>query len=246
MRLAVDRPRTVHGVSLGIMMLDTGFERLPGDIGHGATWRFPVQYTKVRGVTGPMVMAASAGDSACAAALIERFAEAACELAELGVDGVSTSCGFLLAFQRELARRCPVPIATSSLLQIPSLAAILPPGQKVGILAANSAALNRTHLEEIGAPGDLPIAGLPPDSIFFQNNLSNARHVDYAQQEADLLDMAHALVQRHPEIGMLVSECTNFAPYSASLSQALNLPVFDIVSMLEWFHGGLRPRRFGP
>jgi hypothetical protein len=123
---ATERARTIQGVSIGILMLDTGFMRLPGDIGHGATWRFPVQYALMSGVTGPQVMAAAAGDRDAAAPLLDRFFDAANQLAALGVDGITTSCGFLVAFQQELAARCSVPVATSSLLQIPRSQPVAP------------------------------------------------------------------------------------------------------------------------
>ena len=43
-----DRNRIYHGVSIGILMLDTRFERFNGDIGNARTWPFPVQYRVVR------------------------------------------------------------------------------------------------------------------------------------------------------------------------------------------------------
>ncbi|WP_085485726.1 aspartate/glutamate racemase family protein [Paraburkholderia susongensis] len=238
------RARTVHGVSMGILTLDTGFQRLPGDIGHGATWRFPVQYGVLRGVTGPQVMAATNGDIAAAQPLIDRFADAALQLVELGVDGIATSCGFLVAFQAALAERCTVPVATSALLQIPSVAALLPKRQCVGILTAREAALTATHLRAANAPPDLPVTGLRDDSRFLENQLTNAPRVDFDEQADDLLECADRLLSSHPNVGAIVSECSNFAPYSALLSERFGIPVFDIVTMVEWFHAGLRPRRF--
>ena len=49
---------------------------------------------------------------------------------------------------------------------------------------------------------------------------------------------------RHPEIGAIVLECTNMPPYAAALQEAIGLPVYDIYSMITWFHAGLRPRVF--
>ena len=34
---------------IGILMLDTRFERFPGDVGHPATWPFPVRFRIVPG-----------------------------------------------------------------------------------------------------------------------------------------------------------------------------------------------------
>jgi len=36
--------KTIYGATLGIMMLDTKFPRVHGDMGNAATWPFPVQY----------------------------------------------------------------------------------------------------------------------------------------------------------------------------------------------------------
>jgi hypothetical protein len=33
-------------------------------------------------------------------------------------------------------------------------------------------------------------------------------------------------------------------PYAAALRERLGLPVFDMVSFITWFHGGLVPRRW--
>ncbi|MFM0304270.1 aspartate/glutamate racemase family protein [Paraburkholderia sediminicola] len=244
MTTAQQRSRTIHGVSIGILMLDTGFERLPGDIGHGETWQFPVQYARLRGLTGPDVMAATCGDPVAAAPLLDRFVEAANELAALGVDGITTSCGFLVSFQQSLTERCRVPVATSSLLQIPSIAALLPARQRVGILTAREMSLTATHLHAANAPLNLPVAGLSDDSRFLQNNLANAPHVSFDEQANDVLECAERLLTRHPEVGAIVSECSNFAPYSALIAERFDVPVFDIVSMVDWFHTGLRPRRY--
>ena len=43
------RKRTYYGVPIGILMLDSKFERFNGDIGNAQTWPFPVQYKIVRG-----------------------------------------------------------------------------------------------------------------------------------------------------------------------------------------------------
>ena len=44
--------KTVYGACVGILMLETRFPRIPGDIGHAAARPFPVLYRVVRGATG--------------------------------------------------------------------------------------------------------------------------------------------------------------------------------------------------
>jgi Asp/Glu/hydantoin racemase len=68
--------------------------------------------------------------------------------------------------------------------------------------------------------------------------------MDVALAEQDILDAGRALVARHPDIGAIVLECTNMPPYARALRDRLGLPVFDIYSLITWFHAGLRPRTF--
>ena len=51
--------------------------------------------------------------------LLPAFLDAAGELVQLGADAITTNCGFLSLFQAELAARVKVPVATSSLMQVP-------------------------------------------------------------------------------------------------------------------------------
>ena len=43
--------KTVYGASVGILMLETRFPRIPGDMGNALSWPFPVHYRVVRGAT---------------------------------------------------------------------------------------------------------------------------------------------------------------------------------------------------
>ena len=76
--------------------------------------------------------------------------------------------------------------------------------------------------------------------------LGNEERLDCAAAEADLLAAGHTLVAQHPEIGAVLLECTNMAPYSRALALAIKRPVFDIYAFVNWFHAGLSPRAFGP
>ena len=52
-----ERKRTYYGVPIGILMLDTRFQRFNGDIGNAQTWPFPVQYKIVHGAVSMVEMA---------------------------------------------------------------------------------------------------------------------------------------------------------------------------------------------
>lgn len=123
--------KAVYGAALGILMLDARFPRIPGDMGHAGTWPFPVLYRVVRGASPDRVVRHGANG------LFEAFLAAGRELVRDGADAIATNCGFLSVFQEGLARHLEVPVATSSLMQVPLVAATLPPQRTVGIVTVS-------------------------------------------------------------------------------------------------------------
>jgi Asp/Glu/hydantoin racemase len=209
-------------------------------MGNGETWPFPVLFRVVRGATPEKVVLLGAKG------LLPDFIAAAQELVHLGAEAITTNCGFLSLFQRELAEAVQVPVATSSLMQVPWVQATLPPGKRVGVITVSKQSLTPAHLDAAGVPRDIPCVGTESGREFFRV-LIRADHqdmdIDLATQ--DILDAGRALVAQHPDVGAIVLECTNMPPYAAALRDALGLPVYDVYSMITWFHAGIRPRRFG-
>ena len=60
----------------------------------------------------------------------------------------------------------------------------------------------------------------------------------------DVVTAGRRLVERNPDVGAIVLECTNMPPYAADVSRATGLPVHDFHSFVCWFQAGLRPRTF--
>ncbi|WP_439573223.1 aspartate/glutamate racemase family protein [Phreatobacter sp.] len=231
--------KAIYGAPLGILMLEARFPRIAGDMGNGTTWPFPVLYRVVRGADPERVVLGGA------AGLLPDFIAAARDLVDLGAEAITTNCGFLSLFQRELAEAVNVPVATSSLMQVPWVQATLPPGKRVGIVTVSRASLTPAHLAAAGVPEDVPLAGTETGREFFRVLIrAEKQDMDVDLAEADILAAGRDLVARHPEVGAIVLECTNMPPYAAALAEAVRLPVYDIYSMITWFHAGLRPRRF--
>ena len=231
--------KSIYGAPLGILMLEARFPRILGDMGNGATWPFPVLFRVVRGASPEKVVLRGARG------LLPDFIAAAQDLADLGAEAITTNCGFLSLFQAELAAAVKVPVATSSLLQVPWVQAMLPPGQRVGVVTVSRASLTPAHLAAAGVPLDAPIEGTEDGREFFRVLIkAEKQDMDVALAEQDILDAGRRLVARHPDVGAIVLECTNMPPYAAALRDELGLPVYDIYSMITWFHAGLRPRRF--
>ena len=229
--------KAAYGAPLGILMLEARFPRIPGDMGNARTWPFPVLYQVVPGASPERVVLEGARG------LLPAFLDAAANLVRLGAEAITTNCGFLSLFQGELAAHVGVPVAASSLMQVPWVQATLPPGRRVGVVTISSASLTPAHLAAAGAPADTPMAGTEGGRELFRVLIkAEAEDLDVALAEQDVLHAGRDLMVRHPEVGAIVLECTNMPPYAAALREALQVPVYDIYSMVTWFHAGLRPR----
>ena len=232
--------KSIYGASIGILMLETRFPRIPGDMGNAGTWPFPVHYKVVRGATPELVVLQGSPG------LLEVFLEGAAELVAMGADGLTTNCGFLSLFQDEIARHCAVPVATSSMMQVPSVQALLPPGKRVGVLTVSASTLTEAHLRAAGVPLDTPIEGTDGGREFTRVLMGNEMTLDCAAAEQDILEAGDRLMAKAPDTGAIVLECTNMVPYARALRARLGVPIFDIYSFVTWFQASLQPRDFGP
>lgn len=236
--MIVEGGHSVYGASIGILMLEAQFPRIPGDMGNATTWPFPVHYRVVPGASPDLVVRQGAPG------LLDDFIAAGRDLIAMGVSGITTNCGFLSLFQAPLKEALGVPVAASSLMQVPLLQSLQPPGKTVGILTISPATLTKAHLHAAGITFPVPIGGTPQGAEFTEAILGNRPRMDITRARQDMLDAATQLVADHPEISAIVLECTNMCPYTADIERQIGLPVYSIYDFVCWFHAGMRPRRF--
>ena len=207
---------------LGILMLDTQFPRPPGDIGNLQTWAalgIPVQMHKVQGAS-PAKIVREADPR-----FVQPFVDAARAMQAQGAALITTSCGFLAAYQDLLASSVDVPVVSSSLLQCAHL-------PQPGVVTIAAASLTPRILAAAGVPEGTPVQGVAPDGEFATRILGNELEMDIAQAERDVVAAAVALCQAHPQLQSIVLECTNMPVYRDAVAGATGLPVHDVVSLL--------------
>ncbi len=231
--------KNIYGFSIGVLMLETRFPRIPGDIGNSTTWDFPVLYRTVKKTTPDLVVRKGAKG------LIEPFIKGAQELEKEGVRAITTTCGFLALFQKEMAAAVNVPVFTSSLMQVPLVYSMLKPSQKVGIITIDSKALTQKHLSSVGAD-KVPqvIFGTEGEKEFSRAILDDEMELDVEKSKEDLIRVAKRMVSRHPEVGAVVLECTNMPPYAASIQREIGLPIFDIYTLVLMVHHAVVKKDF--
>jgi hypothetical protein len=230
--------KRVYGVDVGIIMLDTDSPRAVGDVGNGRSYKFPVQYAVAYGAKTQRVIEEHASG------LLDKFVETGELLVDAGVGAVASTCGLCGLYQAELSAALPVPVATTSMLQIPLALRVLGPDSKVCVLTIKTTGLSPKHFEGVGLTEELmkrvKVVGLENTAHFYPALIEKQYPLDLDLAERDIIETGLAAIGDDPGIQGFVFECANLGPYSAGLRQATGLPVWDSISMINWLEAGVR------
>lgn len=221
---------------LGILTIEVEIPRPLGDALNKHTWPFPLISIRVSGsLLDQVVTNDDYPDD-----FIDRFVKAGQELADQGCIGIFTDCGFLAMAQSALSARLPIPIATSALVQVPSLLTILPPSQSIGVVTYDDKNLGRLHLSKLGIVQveRVHITGAPETGALRRMVRDGGPYL-FEVMKDELIQCTKDLIHDHPEIGVIVLECTQMPPFAEHIQEAVKLPVYDLYSMVNWFYSGL-------
>jgi len=228
-----------YGEAIGIILLENYVPFIPGDVANATTYDFPVRFQRVDGFSAERIFR---HDMSLAADVVQ----AAKTLEAEGVRAITGDCGFMILYQEQMQEEVSVPVFMSSLLQIPFLMGLLPPGGKIGIVTANSKSLDDTVLRKAGVPdtGSLVIAGLEKCEHFYSAVFIEEGILDSDRIEREVVDTAVQLVKHHPDVSLLLLECSLLPPYGAAVQEALGLPVFDYITMINFVYSAVVKKRF--
>ena len=222
-------------MTVGVLILDTRFPRIPGDVGHPGTFPFPVLYERIRDASPQRVVREADP------ALLTPFCEGARALVRRGAAAITTTCGFLVLFQDALAGAVDVPVLTSSLLLVPLVARLAGPGRPIGILTIERRSLTPAHLAAAGIGPAVPVVvgGMEDAGAghFARQILEDEPELDVEACRAEHRAAARQLVAEHPEIAAIVLECANMPPYRADVQAVTGRPVWDLTDLIHLVMG---------
>lgn len=215
---------------LGILMLDTAFPRIVGDVGNAESYPFPVVFHVVEGADVTRIVRGGPPDPE----LVEAFVVGAKALEARGVCGIVTSCGFLGHVQEALAVAVRVPVIASA-LSLGPLVQSMTGGRPIGVLTADARALTPKLLQTCGlSPDFVRIAGMEGEDawrrLILAPKAEQARSFDPEEIGAIAERLACGLISETPDIGAILLECTNLPPYAPRIRAATGLPVFSILN----------------
>ncbi|MFW6209359.1 MAG: aspartate/glutamate racemase family protein [Spirochaetota bacterium] len=228
-----------YGEAIGILLLENYVPYVPGDVANATTYRYPVRFQRVPGFTVKRIMAHDI-------TVVDELIAAAVSLQAEGVRAITGDCGFMALYQDRIASQVHVPVFLSSLAQIPFMRTMLKPGGQIGIVTANSKSLDGSVFKGIGiAPGeDLIVQGLESSPSFYASIFEENGEIDTDKVEQEVVAATQQLIEAHPNITLILLECSLLPPYGAAVREATGLPVFDYVTMIDYVFSAVVKQKF--
>lgn len=215
---------------LGILMLDTRFERVLGDVGNIDSYPFEVRLKRVDGAGSLDVVQ----DGMLDPALLGRFICAARTLEADGAFAITSTCGFLVTAQDDIAAAVKIPVMLSALSLYPQLVAR---HGTVGVLTASAASLGPKTRAAAGLEPHTRVLGMEGCPAFADAILRpKARQrtkLDTKKVEAYAVAQAQHLQRAAPGLGAILLECGNLPPYAPAIEMATSLPVYSMLTRLD-------------
>jgi len=228
----------ISGYTVGILHLEVWYPLLPGNVVNADTYDFPVRHKLIPSATQSRV---HGGDPT----LVDDIIKAGKELEMEGVRAICGACGYLGNFQAQVAEALDVPVFLTSLVQLPTITTGLGKGQKVGVLCADGPSLAPEIFNNCGAdPSRCIVKGLEDQPQMSAIVKSDRGSFDNEALKREIVEGALDLVRNHPEVGAILLECSDMPPYASEIQRAINLPIYDFITLIKWVHSSVTQKPY--
>ena len=239
------------GYKMGVVCLNQNMPFIPGDVQCASTFDFPVIYKVAEEGTSAKILAADLG-------MGKWLGDVAIELEKKGVKGLTGDSGYMVPYQKDIARSVDIPVALSSLIQIPFVGSMFAKNKTVAVVCAAAPPLSVDTLNEfgVGISNELVVHGMQNDEavveIMFRavaiaghgtagDTSGEASPFDAERLAESFYSMGKFLKKEYPNLGGVILECSDFPPYAAAMQAGVGgLPVFDFIGIINMLEEGTR------
>lgn len=234
---------------LGIVRLDYDYPAAPGDIDNPASFPYEVVYKVVPGLTFELIQQ----EGQIPPEILNRVDESIMFLEQQGVSGITGDCGFMMYLQQGIRRTTKKPVFVSALAQVPTLdtAYSLKEGELIAVLTANGESLKPMRgliREECGIDAENKrFVFVGCENVPGFEAVALGQKVNVKEVTPGIVALVKEVIARYDnQITCIVMECTELPPYSDAVRFATGLPVYDAITVCDYFMSGFQDNeRFG-
>lgn len=232
-RIQMVKGQNIAGFPIGIIYIDeVYYPMLPGNVVNGYTYKYPVRLKAVRGLDVPNLF--QMGEN-----VYEHIMDACLELEQEGVRAISSACGFFGNYHDKVAEHIDIPVALSSLVQLPWIASLLKPTQTIGIITADKSSFSEHLLDSCGVPIELRKRLVIKDAKQtneFNCVIEQRGSWDNTIAKEEIVALGKEIMQEYPQTGAILLECSDMPPYAYAVQAEAQVPVFDFITLINWLH----------
>jgi hypothetical protein len=206
-------------------------ESLPGNSVNPESYPFPVIFRRVKGANYNSVLHNPHSG------ILDVMVSDGMAMVEQGVRAIITSCGFNAIFQKKLAKALPVPVFTSTLIQIPFILSSIG-CKKLAVITASKQALKPAHFGAVGVEdmSGIEIYGMDEQPEWSKIHLTPDQPLSIKTVEKEVISTAVTAQKEIPELGAILLECTDLPPFAPAIREAVKVPVYDLSTMITLIH----------
>lgn len=228
--------QNISGFPIGIIYIEeVYYPMLPGNIVNGYTFPFPIRLMPVKGLDCDHLFNTRE-------AVYDKILDACRRLEKEGVRAISAACGFFGNYQKQAAEDLDIPVALSSLIQLPWIASLLKKDQKIGVLTASGQSFTDSLLDSCGVGKEVKQRLIVQDLEYekeFSCILEGRGEFDNGAVQEEVVGKALAIAEQYPETGAILLECSDMPPYAWAVQRAVKRPVFDFTTLIRWLHNAV-------
>lgn len=230
--------KTAYGCVAGILSLHSTAPRLAGDPVNAQTFDFPVCHAVVDGVTIRDLIQLDGRN-------MDRIIQTAKSLESRGVRFIATSCGLFAPFHTQIADQLDVPFLSSSLQIVSILRSFMAWGKTVCVFTAHAGLLTEEHLRNSAfSLKDVMVKGMEHCPEFSRIVIEGGKDLDPEKLRREVQQAAAEVAATGTHIDAVVLECPNLITFRGEIQRALHAPVFDIVTLIDFFAAAYRVKSF--
>ncbi len=230
----INEGQAFGGAAIGILLFgQTGYAFPPGSVENATTFNYPIHYKIIDAASVEKVVSIEPDPE-----VLEQLVQGAEELQTNGCRAIIGACGYFANYLPDVAARMDIPCYFSSLMQIPLMLRSMPLNKKIGIICADGTVLPTAPALANCGVDDLSRIVISGAEVLpeMQKILKGAGHYNFLKLEKGIVEIAEKMVKENEDIGAILLECTLFPTHASAVQRAVQMPVMDFSTLIDWVY----------